>query len=606
MRIFENFYQIIILGQQSVIFIPFLLSVVTIFALLAYHFIFPKKNINPLILLFLLSIPAILNIFKTGTFQGGDLSNHTEYLRAFYQNLSFGIFVPRWAADFCAGNGCPVFIFSYILSYYFGSVFHLIGFSFLNSIKLVLAFSFIFSGIFMYLFIKEELNERAGVIAAIFYLFSPYHLIDLYFRASVGEVLSYVFIPLVFLFSRRLILQQNIRNFLFVTASIIFLLYSHSVTTFSTIPLLIGYDLIILKKTYKNFSIRRIFILALSYLTGIMLSAYYWLPAFFEAKYTWTAHNGPTDYIEPLQNYLYSPSRYGFLFQGNNAEYRLIVGYSQLLIVIITIFLLFRKRNLFNSYIKLLLVYLLIAFVFYFFLMQTYAKFFWDYFTFLNFFLMVWRLLVVIGFITAFIAGIIISKIKELKIIIVICFLTVVITMLNWGSRKMVSYNPNDYFIHSDEYTEYMISGDPFYEKLYRQRSQIKDLASLKYRRKSPIELISGNLSYKQIIRTPQLHEYIIMVNKDSVIKENTFYFPGWRVIANNKEITINYKNQKDIGKIIFILPKGLYDVKVIFTDTIFTFLGKCISLVSLIILVLSCIYIKISKKISNKKILNL
>src|SRR5579859_8112876 len=104
MLYFNKIVQLIIAHQHSVIFIP-LISTLAIIILLFYRFVFPKKIISPLILVILISIPPILNLFKPGTFQGGDLSNHTEYLRAFYQNLSYGILIPRWAADFCAGNG---------------------------------------------------------------------------------------------------------------------------------------------------------------------------------------------------------------------------------------------------------------------------------------------------------------------------------------------------------------------------------------------------------------------------------------------------------------------------------------------------------------------
>ena len=246
--------------------------------------------------------------------------------------------------------------------------------------------------------------------------------------------------------------------------------------------------MLLLKKTYKHFLIKQTFIIILSYATSALLSAYYWLPAFLEGKYTWTTQNGHTGFIEPIQNYIFSPVGHGFLFQGNNGEYRLIIGYPHLIVIVILIYLLFAKKKIFKIYEKKYVIFLLGMFLIYFFLMTIYAKPFWNYFTFLNFFLMVWRLLVVIGFITAIIAGIIVTKIKDIKIIIIICFITIVSTMLNWGNREMVRYNPNDYYIHTDEYTQYIVRGDPFYENLYKHRILAAELVSSKYRRKSPIE----------------------------------------------------------------------------------------------------------------------
>ena len=61
----------------------------------------------------------------------------------------------------------------------------------------------------MYFWIKDQFGKTAGFVAAIFYLFAPYHLLDLHYRASVGEVLSFVFIPLVFLFARKIIVSPK-------------------------------------------------------------------------------------------------------------------------------------------------------------------------------------------------------------------------------------------------------------------------------------------------------------------------------------------------------------------------------------------------------------
>lgn len=602
MAVIDKFYQLVITHDTSVIFIPFISSALIVIFIIIYQYIYPKQKIHPLVILILISIPPVLNIFKFGTYQSGDLSNHAEYLRAFYQNLSFGILIPRWAADFCAGNGCPTFLFSYVLPYYLGSILHFFNFSYLDSIKIIYAGSFIGSGIAMYLFMKDELDERAGAIAAIFYLFSPYHLIDLHFRGSVGEVLSYIFIPLIFLFTRRLIIFRKMRYFLLTDLTLIFLLLSHVATTVSIIPILLGYNFIVIKKTYKNIFNKQFLILIISYITSILLSTYYWLPSIVESKYSWFGRYPPASDFKPLQDFLFSNSGYGFLFEGLNGDYKLIIGYPHILVFICAVFLLFFKKKYFSIHLKVLLAFLVSIFLIYFILMLEVAKPFWDYFTFLKFFLAVWRLLVPIGFISAILAGVIINKIKNIKITIIICFLTIISTMLNWGNRGMVYYNPNEYYTHWDEYTEYTEVGNPFYDNLEKKKDKyIVQLASLKYRARYPLESLKGNIHYKEIKRTPQLHEYIIAVDNNSIIKDNTFYFPGWEVIANNKKIPINYKYYSDIGKITFLIPKGLYLVQVKFVDTQIRLIAYYISGVILVVLILFTVYIKLHS-INSKK----
>ena len=52
----------------------------------------------------------------------------------------------------------------------------------------------------MYWFVnKLTKSKEVGALAAILYMLMPYHLNDMYIRNALGEFLSYIFIPLVFL-----------------------------------------------------------------------------------------------------------------------------------------------------------------------------------------------------------------------------------------------------------------------------------------------------------------------------------------------------------------------------------------------------------------------
>ena len=52
----------------------------------------------------------------------------------------------------------------------------------------------------MYWFVSRlTKNKEIGTLAAILYMLMPYHLNDMYIRNALGEFLSYIFIPFVFL-----------------------------------------------------------------------------------------------------------------------------------------------------------------------------------------------------------------------------------------------------------------------------------------------------------------------------------------------------------------------------------------------------------------------
>ena len=86
------------------------------------------------------------------------------------------------------------------LSSFLIAVFGIIFCNILIGYKMVLFLGMLFSGIAMYYFAKKITDDKnVGVFASILYMGIPYHLTDMYIRGSIGEFLSFIFIPLVFL-----------------------------------------------------------------------------------------------------------------------------------------------------------------------------------------------------------------------------------------------------------------------------------------------------------------------------------------------------------------------------------------------------------------------
>jgi hypothetical protein len=148
----------------------------------------------------------------------------------------------------------------------------------------------------------------------------------------------------------------------------------------------------------------------------------------------------------------------------------------------------------------------------------------------------------------------------------------------------MVPENVDGYKNEWVLYSEYYIPGNPIYQKRYDDRVNLQTTLVL-VRDKFPLDVLSGKAVFMQTARTPIDHEYVIRAIDDSDIKENTFYFPGWKVIVDGKEIPINYEDKNNFGLITFRLKRGLHKVKVVFEDTPVRRLGKDISLASLILL---------------------
>lgn len=125
-------------------------------------------------------------------------ARHTVYfMQMFDATLRDGALFPRWATDMVLGYGYPLWIILAPLPYYLAELFHLVGLDLVSAVKALDALALIASGLAMYLFGSRVLGRDGGLVAAVAYVFIPYHIVDLYVRGAAAEFLAFVFPPLI-------------------------------------------------------------------------------------------------------------------------------------------------------------------------------------------------------------------------------------------------------------------------------------------------------------------------------------------------------------------------------------------------------------------------
>src|SRR3990172_6732441 len=113
-------------------------------------------------------------------------------LTAFFQSLSEGQFPVRFLGRLNNSYGYPVANFLYPGFLYLGSILHVLGFSFVTSVKLILAGSIIGACTALFFLLRHyKYSTLAAVGGVAAFLFSPYVAYDLYRRGSVGEILGF-------------------------------------------------------------------------------------------------------------------------------------------------------------------------------------------------------------------------------------------------------------------------------------------------------------------------------------------------------------------------------------------------------------------------------
>lgn len=548
-------------------------SLILLISIAYYRFIYPKKTVNLFILLILISLLPLISILRKGPYESGDFSIHVKIAMSFYQNLQDGNFIPQWNNMTCFGYGSALFNFFYLLPYYIISFFHLLNFPFITSVKLLLFFSFIFSGIAMFLFMKQNFGKKSAFAASIIYLFTPYHLINMHFRVDIAETLSFVFLPLIFLATTKIINNDKNKIWFFIQEFLIFLLIiTHQVISLAIFPFVIFYGIFLWFMNKKK-KIKTILIYFLSLILGLLVSGFFWIPVLFEKKYIFWGNNATINFPK-ISEFFYSPWRYGLLFQGPKGELSFLLGYIQWFIIFIAIFLIF--KNKFKE--KKLLLFFLSSFIFIFIMMQSLSKPFWEFIPLIKNFQFSYRLLTLEVFFISVITGIVVKKINKTWFVAIICFLAILSTILNWGNRGVIP-EINDNYLKSEA-----LRGDTGLDMgdLTQPKWVNQKILLIKKPAKSPIEILVGEANILNSKKYITKHEYKIQVKKNTLFKENTFYFPGWKLKVNGKDYPFNFENQQYPGIITFNLNQGDYDIELIFTATNIRIITRILSLITL------------------------
>lgn len=543
---------------------------------------FPKLRINLFILLIIISLLSLISVLRPGSYQSGDLSLHSAIAIPFYDTLKEGNIIPRWGGSLCSGYGCPDFIFMYSLPYYLVSIFHFIGFSFINSVKLLIITTFVLSGIGMYKLLEKELGDKAAFVAGIIYLFSPYHLVDTHFRIDVAELCTFAILPYVILLLKKYIEKNSFRSFIPIVFSLVFLVMSHQSLALISLPFIFLYSCILIIKK-SGVSLARFALGNLPFVAAFLVSSFYWLPIIYESRFLEIGRQQHVSFAT-INELLFSPWKFGFLFQGPIGQLSYLIGYVQLLILFLITFLVIIKKKF--KY-KSLTAFLLMLTYFFIFMMTSYSSLLWKSIPFLSYIQLATRVLVFVNFLIAICAAILIKNLNKNWLVIAITGLAILSTILNWGNRASIRLD--DHALRNG-----IQRGSPGVADLTKPVWVKGDIPKPQFSR---IEVIKGTAIVEPLSILTTKHTYYVIAKTNTVLKENTFFFPGWKVFANNKPVKIEYENSDFPGIITFGLPRGIYKINVVFQNSPIRNIGDSISIITIIVICIGFIYLKLKKK---------
>ncbi len=224
------------------------------------------KNNYFLFLVILFSVFSFIRMLKPGMYSTQDF--HLFRLFEFDKCVKSLQIPCRWAPDAGLGYGEPVFNFYGQIPYALGEIYHLIGGTFIDSIKFLFVLSLIGSGLSMF-YLARNLwkSDWGGLVSAIVYIYAPYRALDVWVRGALPEALSFVILPLLVL----AIEKKKAYWFSFLLALLI-LTHNLSLLLF----LLVILTWIIYRKFWKAIP---------ASILSLGISAFYILPVIFESKF---------------------------------------------------------------------------------------------------------------------------------------------------------------------------------------------------------------------------------------------------------------------------------------------------------------------------------
>lgn len=487
---------------------------------------FKKHNFLLVSLLFILSLPAVYALLQQGFFVSDDGEWMIIRFSAFFQALSDGQFPVRFLHRLNFGYGYPVATFLYPGFMYFATPIHLMGFSFINTIKIVLGLSLVLSSIFSFFWLRHIFKPLPSILGALFYLYTPYHLYDVYKRGSVGEVFALMFVPFVLWNIER-------RSFFWSALGIGGLILAHNSLALLLLPVLFVYTYI--RKRFCRSNLFSVFFL------GLFTASFFILPAVVELRYTKFSNiqiSSPSEHFANLS----------------------LVGVSTIMIFIVSGVVFFKEKQKNRA----VFLFLTVGFVSIF-LSTTLSKFFWSIIP-SSFVQFPFRFLSVVIICTSFLTAFLATRMQG--------WLRVAFVAMSTGLLIFSSYSyiqPKEFSNKSDEM--YATNEDTTTVKNEYMPIWVEQNPSSHFNKK--VEPVNGKAEIKDVVFDNKNISFSVISKENNDIKVNTVYWPGWKIKGKDVE-------RSEDGMIIIPNVTGEQTINLTFQDTSFRLFSDLLTISSL------------------------
>jgi hypothetical protein len=525
--------------------------------------------------LILLAMPVVLPLVTGKVLDGHDAFEYFPRLTEFHENISNGIFLPRWAPDLSNGSGQPLFLFNPPLIYYAGEFWHLLGFSFVTAMNLACAMVVLATAASMFLLGRLYFGESAGWLASAALLYAPYFAVDLYVRSAMAEFSAFPFAVLALYGFGAFARNGKLATLMVGAAGYAGVICSHNAAALLFTPLLAAFILF----TGRHARGRTWLYLAGGFLLGLGLGAAVWLPSLAERgdihiDRLLQGYLRYSNHFVYLKQLLYSPWGYGISVAGPKDEMSFALGWGHLVLAAAAWVAVARFPKPGD---RQWLRFFTAAGAILCFLMLRDAEWIWDGLPLLQYVEFPWRLLAPAAICLALLVAPLGRVLDEwprwrLPAFAAAMALLIVPNLSHMAARQLrdvdaTFWTPPAIAARGAEVTtagEYA----PRWAEVpagYNPRTAA---------------VVDGDADVQQTGRTPVSWSAQVVARRPSAIQLAIFYFPGWQVRID--EALVEAGPTASTGQIRFAVPQGVHRVEAQWTRTAPVWMGDAISLLAL------------------------
>lgn len=553
----------------------------------------------PYIFLLIIASVALKALFATPYLPLMHDQVQAERVFEMAKSLSFGQFPVRLVGDLGYGFGYPLFNYYAPLPYYMGALLFLLGLNLIVATKLMIAIAFIAAGFTMYLCAKRYVGELGALLSATLYVLAPYHGVQLYVRGALGELVTYALFPLVVyglleLWSAKL----NRRKAVLGVLGLVGIAMGHTLGLYITLLLWALYSIVlsvVLSRRNKPFLAtwlkRNLAFIGIA----LALSAFFWMPAFFELRYiNFSVASGNDvnyrDHFVTLGQLWNSPWGFGGSTKGVDKDgMSFMIGKITLLLALVSLLLVYIKRGPHKKIWWGMAVLALVSI----FSMTESSSAIWEAIPAMNIIQFPWRFLIVANFALTFLAGsgmylaathFNLKQINRYGLLLIVCVAFYVLFSLT-QLPKTKYFEANGYYprdeaaVRNQQHLRYEASkiSDEYLPKDVPRPSSTDSVS---------MDTVSclALCVIKNVQFEPTRYRYDINIQQESPVFIDKSYFPDFHVKVDTYERKLLIGPGNTLGVMV---PTGRHTVEFIFGNTVLRVMANSISLLAFLALIL-------------------